>query len=230
MPKFQDKSVYRGDAKILSWILNGDYSSKSFNFVVKEDKEFSSPRLIDITNTDITKTYNAGIDKTTLSILILSSHTQSWNESNFVYDLLNETDNETVYEGNFLIQLDVQTPFDNTIVGTIYNVQGFDRLLVCKVVGSVLTEEIDLGFDVSLSLSKVSTGKFRLTSDKAIFDSNCELRFTAFNINTDSLMQIILFTHDLGNSGTVLTIGVLDQFSNMAIDSDFRIVIQRVRQ
>jgi len=230
MPKHKDVSVYRGDETELSFILTGDYSAKSFNFAVKEDKEFSSPRLIDIENSDILKNYDSDSDSTTIEIPILSGLTASLSDSLFVYDLLCETDNETVYEGNFKLQLDVQTPYDNTSVGTVYKNQAFDRILICKVISDSMTEEIDLGFDVTLSFTKVSTGKYKIISDKSIFDSNCELRFTSMNKNDSNLMQVFLFTHDLGNSLTELTIGVLDQFSGMAIDTDFRFVLQRVRQ
>lgn len=111
----QNKEIRRGDDVDLTFVLDGDYSSDVFSFVVKVDKTLTTPRQIEKSSSDVSeleRSYSPALDKTTITVHILQSDTQGLSTLDYYYDLYNDTDNETPVHGRFFILADVQSPYD----------------------------------------------------------------------------------------------------------------------
>ncbi|MGK9477932.1 hypothetical protein ACSSV9_14070, partial [Melioribacter sp. OK-6-Me] len=114
LPKEQKFIIYRGDPAQLTITLDGDYSGKEFLFGAKKDKNTTSQRLIEKSGVDISVTYNASQNKSTINILLAEEDTQDLTYNYLEYDLINITDNRTVARGKLYLEGDVITPYDGT--------------------------------------------------------------------------------------------------------------------
>ncbi|MGK9367517.1 hypothetical protein ACSSWA_01290 [Melioribacter sp. Ez-97] len=112
LPKEQNIIIYRGDPAQLTITLDGDYSGKEFLFGAKKDKNTTSQRLIEKLGVDISVTYNASQNKSTINILFAEEDTQDLTYNYLEYDLINITDNRTVARGKLYLEGDVITPYD----------------------------------------------------------------------------------------------------------------------
>ena len=106
-------TVKRGDYKELTFKHNGNITGSDITFVVKLTKSFSSPRLIQKENdnvSEITTSYSAPY--TNITVKLLQSDTQDLTSTKYYYDIV--ADSTTIFDGEFRVQFDVQTPFDGT--------------------------------------------------------------------------------------------------------------------
>lgn len=109
----QHITIKRGDYKEFVFKHNGNVSSSDISFVVKLTKSFSSPRLIQKDNSDTTQIstiYSSPF--TYIKVKLLQMDTRDFTASKYFYDIV--ADSTTIFDGEFRVNFDVQTPFDGT--------------------------------------------------------------------------------------------------------------------
>lgn len=125
-PQKRDQFInaVRGDKTTLNFSVTGNITARKLDFVVKESKYFSSPRLIWKQNTlaggdssEVYASYNGTLNRTTVQVTLLPIDTWDLYGEAYVYDLLSTSTTDTnsvvtVYDGVLKILFDVQTPFD----------------------------------------------------------------------------------------------------------------------
>lgn len=182
----QNKELRRGDDQNLVFLVNGDYSAKAILFTAKRDKTLTSARILQKENTlggggdtELTVAYDSSTLKSTITVKILETETQSLTDEFLYFDVYNDTGNETLVWGKLWILSDVRTPYDS---GTAPNnsVPILSKSIYIEIVNGIITEELYYGFttnptssvdsDASYdTLTILSSGELELTG---IPDSN----------------------------------------------------------
>lgn len=109
-----DLRIYRGDVTTVQFRYNGDLTGDSLTFVVKVNKDLSSPRLINKTTADtsgISVWYSAPYS--TINVKLITQDTEDLTRTAYVYDLKKDT-STTLYDGAFTLYPAVQSRFDGT--------------------------------------------------------------------------------------------------------------------
>lgn len=128
----ENKIMVRGDNETLTWTYAGDHSARKVIFVVKTNRILTTARSIQRKNTaagggntQLTVAYSATTGLSTIVVLLQPSLTSQLAAKDYWYDITSEhasdpDDHETILQGKFTLQGDVQTPFDgNLIIGDL---------------------------------------------------------------------------------------------------------------
>ena len=148
--------MYRGDKKTLTFYYPGDITADKVVFVVKEDRDLTSARLIEKENTaaggsdDEITVESSGI-YSKITVYLLPSDTQAFSAADYYYDLIREDasdsdDYETLFYGLLSITADTQTPYDDADAPTSV-FYGLVKRVDWVVVDGVVTKSAIFGFD-----------------------------------------------------------------------------------
>jgi len=150
--------IIRGDTATIKLRALGDYTLNTAYFTIKENRELTSDRYVDLeTDSGITAAYLYGY--TTFTIVIPKANTQQLTFDNMVYDLvIDET--TTLISGDVLLTHDVRTPSDGSATVNTY------KYLRVKLEAGVATEEKSIGFIGTISYV-FSSGTLTISSDTA---------------------------------------------------------------
>jgi hypothetical protein len=109
----------RGTKGAISFSIKGDHTGRELSFVVKQDNEISSARLIQKLKSlsEISVVYDDETGLTTCEVSLEKTDTQDLSVQYYPWDvdsisLSDQTDIETPEGGLFQLLQDVQTPFD----------------------------------------------------------------------------------------------------------------------
>jgi len=161
----QNEIYYRGDKTDFSfYYTNGDVTNKRLRFVIKEDFELSSPRLVQKGNAlaggDATQLEASYSDDTTHIIVhLLPTDMDSFEPKKYHYDIVSidtsDTNNSiTIFAGVLNLKSDVQTPYDGIPNGNDYNqwdsFQPGDILIVDTLGGEKILSSAEPGSEAIL--------------------------------------------------------------------------------
>lgn len=124
----ENKIMVRGDNETLTWTYSGDLTARKLVFVVKANRTLTTARTIERKNvaagggaTQLSASYSAETGLTTISVYMLPNLTSQLVAKDYWYDITSEhattsDDHETILQGKFTLQGDVQTPYDSSVV------------------------------------------------------------------------------------------------------------------
>lgn len=128
----ENKIMVRGDNETLTWTYSGDHSARKVIFVVKANRTLTTARTIERknltaggSNTQMTVTYSSTTGLSTITVFITPALTSQLTAKDYWYDITSEDasdsdDHETILQGKFTLQGDVQSPYDAaTVIGAL---------------------------------------------------------------------------------------------------------------
>lgn len=149
--KTQNLTVIRGDQQKINFVIYEDLTASLLSFVVKENKEFTSDRLIE-------KKSPQGIsiivsaDVTTITVTLEPADTQDLTGRYYVYDIVQD-DYTTLVSGTITLIGDVQTPFD-----------GFATPETAKRFITIDVEDSEIGDIIQTQFNSLGNKKFTFIS------------------------------------------------------------------
>lgn len=127
----QNRILLRGDYSALTWEYSGDLRDRKIIFVVKAKRELSAVRVIERKNTNaggsnsqLKVDYTSSINISTITVYLTPLLTAYLTAKDYYYDITSESptdsnDHITIFHGKFILQHDIQSPYDGATVPVI---------------------------------------------------------------------------------------------------------------
>ena len=233
-----NQEIYQNSLQYIPFTASGNHTNRLLTFTALEDINSSEVALQK--NSQVTRgsiqsiTSSFDGSNTLINVRIETIDTINLDPALYPYslnttNLSDFTDSYILNSGYLNLLPNMQNP-NNVYPTEEYTNQIYDAILLLQVVsGNVVNIIKNIGFDpsISVSVSHNGTGVYTLISTLPIFLSNLDISCKASS--PSSLNTMLIFNNNLGYSQTRLQIGVYDINSQLVIDSDFFITLQRIR-
>jgi len=189
----ENKILMRGDYEALTWTYSGDHSARKVIFVVKANRTLTTARTIERknltaggSNTQMTVTYSPTTGLSTITVFLTPALTSQLTAKDYYYDITSEgasdsDDHETIIQGKFVVQGDVQSPYDaSTVVGALTPSK---KISFYVADADTITKLSSSGWTITPT-AVASSGTFTITSSGGEFTSGKTKLFpTLLDIN-----------------------------------------------
>lgn len=183
MPQFLIKNAYRGDNHTLEFATSSNVSDHDFSFVVKEDLELTSSRVLEYSSS-ITTSYNTSDGKTYIYVPILGSDTETLTARTYNYDLYDSTLINTLFNGRFELIADVQTSLDG---GDLSNVTA-TRVIVLDP--SNLTDGQYIRVESGSNGWTFVSSEITSSASNNIFTASGDTAITSYNLYLSESLEV----------------------------------------